>query len=512
MSATIWVVIAFVLYAGIMIWIGGRFFSKTNTASDYFLGGRGLNSWVAAMSAQASDMSGWLLMGLPGAVYAVGTGQMWIAVGLAIGTILNWLFVSKRLRRYTIVAGNSITIPEYFENRFQDNTHILRGAAALFIAIFFTVYTASAFVSGGTLFSVVFGINYQIALLIGVVLILIYTFLGGFLAVCWTDLVQGLLMLVAILSVPIMVVVAMGGIGEITSSLSADFLNPLTESGSSLTWISIASQLAWGLGYFGMPHILVRFMAIKSEKSLKKSQVIAIVWVLLSLAFAVIIGVIGAAYLPDLENSEHVFIKMIQQVLLSGSDSLINFPLLGGVFLCGILAAIMSTADSQLLVTASAISGDLYKGIFRRDAKDSSTLLFSRGTIVVVAFVAYLIATDPNSSIMGLVSNAWSGFGSAFGALVILSLYWKRTNRAGAAAGIIAGGLTVIVWDYIPFVGGSTLGGSTGLYSLVPGFCISFAAIIIVSLITKAPAKETQEMFDKVANARDGELDQDASM
>lgn len=505
MSNLVWTAGAFILYAALMIYIGGKFVNQTNT-EDYFLGGRGLNSWVAAMSAQASDMSGWLLMGLPGAVYALGTGQMWIAAGLAAGTILNWIFVSKRLRRYTILAGNSITIPEYFENRFQDGTHILRGAAAIFITIFFTVYTASAFVSSGALFSVVFGIDYQIALIIGVVLILVYTFLGGFMAVCWTDFIQGMLMLAAILAVPILAVAAMGGVDGAASALSADFLNPLTENGQALTGISIISQLAWGLGYFGMPHILVRFMAVESERSLKKSQAIAIIWVILSLSFAVLVGAIGAAYLPGLENSEHVFIKMIQRVLMSGGSSLIHLPLLGGLFLCGILAAIMSTADSQLLVTASAISGDLYKGMIKKDASDKTMILFSRGTIVAVAVVAYLIATDPNSSIMALVSNAWSGFGSAFGALVLLSLYWKRANRAGAAAGIISGGLTVIVWDYIPFVNGGTLGAFTGLYSLVPGFAISFASIIIVSLLTKAPSEEMKKTFHIMESASEEEL------
>ncbi len=503
MSSLVWVIVAFVLYAGVMIFIGLFFFKKSTNLSDYFLGGRGLNYWVAAMSAQASDMSGWLLMGLPGAVYAFGTGQMWIAVGLAIGTILNWLFVAKRLRRYTIIANDSITIPQYFENRFKDSSHVLKSAAAIFITIFFAVYTASAFVAGGTLFSQVFGIDYQLALLISVVLILTYTFLGGFAAVCWTDLIQGLLMLVAILSVPMLALAAVGGPAGVSAELTPGFLDAFSGAdGTPLTAVSVISQLAWGLGYFGMPHILVRFMAIKDEKSVGRSAGIAIVWVLLSLSFAVLVGIIGAVYVPGLADSETVFIQMIQKAFMQ-QGSILPVPLIGGLFLCGILAAIMSTADSQLLVTASSITGDLYQQ-FNRKASDKHLVWVSRGAVVLVSIVAYVIATDRTSSIMGLVSNAWAGFGAAFGALVLLSLYWRRTNRAGAAAGIIAGGVTVILWDYIPLMknaegAAATLGEVTGLYSLVPGFVLSFIAIIVVSLLTKKPEPAMMEEFDKAA-------------
>ncbi len=506
MSNIAWIIIAFVVYAGVMLAIGGAFFKKSNNLSEYFLGGRKLNSWVAAMSAQASDMSGWLLMGLPGAIYAFGTGQMWIAVGLAIGTIVNWLVVAKRLRRYTIVSGNAITIPQYFGNRFKDNSNILRIASAIFITIFFAVYTASAFVACGTLFSQVFGWNYQLCLLIGVGIVLIYTFLGGFAAVCWTDLIQGLLMLAAILFVPIAALVALGGSDAIASVLPAAFLDPLSDgSGGTISFISIVSQLAWGLGYFGMPHILVRFMAIRSEKTVKKSAAIAIVWVLLSLTFAVGVGLIGAAFTPELANSETVFISMIQKVFMD-PGAIINFPLLGGLFLCGILAAIMSTADSQLLVTASAISSDIYKGSINKKASDKHLVWFSRFAVLAVALIAYFIALNPDSSVMGLVSNAWSGFGSAFGALVLLSLYWRRVNRAGAIAGIISGGLTVILWDYINIANYMTIGELTGLYSLVPGFIISLVCIIAFSLATAKPSAEIEAEFDKVAA---GELDEE---
>jgi sodium/proline symporter len=496
----LWVIVAFVLYAGVMIGIGVAFFGKSGTLSDYFLGGRKLGSWVAAMSAQASDMSGWFLMGLPGAVYAFGTGQVWIAVGLAVGTILNWIFVAKRLRRYTIAAQNSITIPEYFENRFRDASRVLRVSSAVFIIIFFAVYTASGFVAAGTLFSQVFGINYQVALGIGVLVILTYTFLGGFHAVCWTDLVQGSMMFVAILAVPIIAVFTLGGVGEVSKVLPEGFRDVFADaSGQPLTAVSIVSQLAWGLGYFGMPHILVRFMAIKDEATVKKSALIAGIWVVFALSFAVIMGAVGVAFVPGLGDPETVFIQMIQKIFL-GPGSIPPVSLLGGLFLCTILAAVMSTADSQLLVTASSITGDIYKGLIRKNASENHFVWFSRGAVLAVSLAAYLIATNRTSSIMKLVSNAWSGFGSAFGAVILFSLYWKRVNRAGAAAGIISGGLTVIIWDYLPLIGGASgtlsLGSATGLYSLVPGFLISLVFLLAVSLWTKKPSREITDEFD----------------
>ncbi|MCL2111836.1 MAG: sodium/proline symporter PutP [Clostridiales bacterium] len=496
MGDSVWIIVAFLIYAAIMIFIGAFFFKRSSDLSNYFLGGRKLNSWVAAMSAQASDMSGWLLMGLPGAVYAFGTGQLWIAVGLAIGTALNWVLVAKRLRRYTIVAKNSITIPEYLENRFHDTSRILRVAAACFITLFFAIYTASGFVAGGTLFSQLFGIDYNVALLIGVLVILIYTFLGGFSAVCWTDLIQGLLMLAAIIAVPLLALAALGGMDAVTAIVPSDMLDPLNDgSGNTITAVSIISQLAWGLGYFGMPHILIRFMAIKSESRVKRSAAIAIVWVVFTLIFAIIVGVVGQAFTPGLENPETVFIQMIQSVFM-GENAVAYLPLLAGFFLCGILAAIMSTADSQLLVTASSITSDIYKTTAKRDATDKHYVWVSRIAVVAVAVIAFVIALDHNSNVMSLVSNAWAGFGSAFGALILLSLYWKRINRAGAAAAIIAGGLTVIVWDYIPFAG-TTIGDATELYSLAPGFAISLVFGIVVSLMTKPPSEEMMHEFER---------------
>ena len=502
-TTTIAVLIAFVCYLAMMIGIGIFSMKKTNSTEDYFLGGRGLNSWVAALSAQASDMSGWLLMGLPGSIYLAGTGKAWIAIGLFIGTALNWICISKRLRRYTIVANNSLTLPEFFQNRFRDKKKILLGISSVVIVIFFLVYTASALASGGKLFQTVFGLDYHYALLIGAAVILAYTFMGGFLAVCTTDFVQGTMMLIALLTVPIIAYAAISG--DFTGALTAhgvaensDFLSLFYMDGKPYPLISIVSDLAWGLGYCGMPHILVRFMAVKSEKELKKSSVIAIVWVAISLIAACFIGILGRGFLNETlveTGSENVFIKMIQQIF----DGNIVLIFIGGLFLCGILAAIMSTADSQLLVTASAVSEDLYHSFIKKDADTEEILKVSRITVIVIAVIAFVIAWNPDSSIMGLVSNAWAGLGSAFGPIVVMSLFWRRTNLPGAIAGMVTGGLTVIIWDYIPLVGGQTLGTYTGLYSLAVGFLLSLVMIVIVSLVTKAPSKEITDEFDRVA-------------
>lgn len=500
-ASSIAILIAFACYLILMIIIGIISMKKTNSTEDYFLGGRNLNGWFAALSAQASDMSGWLLMGLPGSVYALGTGQAWIAIGLFIGTVLNWLLIAKRLRRYTIVANNSLTLPEFFENRFHDKKKILLGISSIVIVVFFLVYTASALASGGKLFNNVFGIDYHIALAIGAVVILTYTFLGGFLAVCTTDFIQGTLMLVALLIVPI---VAYNFVSSDFSAalantgvVSSDYMSLFSNGGKPYSFVDIISQLAWGLGYCGMPHILVRFMAIRSEKEIKKSSTIAIIWVAISLFAACVIGVVGRAYLGGgLEDSEHVFIQMIQQIF----SNHIVLTFVGGLFLCGILAAIMSTADSQLLVCASSVSKDIYKNILKPGADDKKVLKISRITVAAVAILAFIIAWDPNSSIMDLVSDAWAGLGSAFGPLVVCSLFWKRTNLPGAVAGILSGGIFVIIWDYLPIVGGETPYVATGIYSLLLGFFISLACIIIVSLCTKEPEQEIIDEFEKVNN------------
>ncbi len=502
-SSLVWIMIAIAVYLLIMIFIGASFMKKNNNSEDYFLGGRSLNGFVAALSAGASDMSGWMLMGLPGSIYALGTGQVWIGIGLMLGTIANWLIVAGPLRKYTIKANNSLTLPEFFVNRYRDEKKILLGLSSVVIVIFFVVYTASAFSAGGKLFNSVFGMDYHLALIIGALVILTYTFMGGFLAVCTTDFIQGLLMLTAVIFVPVIALINMGASNFTANLVStgvepASFLNPMQEGGSQITAVSILSSFAWGLGYFGMPHILVRFMAIKDKEELKKSKSIAIAWVVLGLAFACFIGVLGRAYLASklgvMEDSEKVFIEMIKKVFTEDT----NIALLAGLFIAAILAAIMSTADSQLLVASSAVSEDIYKGILKKDASESSVLNVGRGATIVVAIIALLIAWNPDSSVMALVSDAWAGFGAAFGPLVLCSLFWKRTNFAGAFAGIFSGALTVIIWDYIPLMGGSTIGSATGLYSLLPGFAISLVAIIIVSLCTKAPSEEIQKEFDEV--------------
>ena len=505
------ILIAFAAYLLFMIGIGVWSMKQTKDADDYFLGGRGLSGPVAALSAQASDMSGWLLMGLPGSVYALGTGQAWIAIGLGLGTIANWLIIAKPLRSYTIVANNSMTLPEFFGNRYHDKKKILLGISSAIIVIFFLVYTASALASGGKLFNSVFGLDYHVALVIGAVVILVYTFMGGFLAVCTTDFVQGSMMLIALLVVPI---IAWGYVsGSFTDLLTQSGVNAsgflsLTHNGDHpITAVEVISNLAWGLGYCGMPHILIRFMAIKNEKELKKSSTIAIIWVVLSLALAVLIGLIGRAFLMPVilgetagaAFAESVFIEMIKKVFME------KLPLafVGGLFLCGILAAIMSTADSQLLVCSSSVSADIYKDIMKPDASTQQVLKIGRITTVVVALLAIAIAWDPNSSIMGLVSNAWAGLGATFGPLVVMSLFWKRTNLPGAIAGLVSGAGTVLIWDYLPLMNGQTIGAVTGLYSLAVGFVVSIVCIVIVSLLTKAPDQSVLDEFEAYKNYKE---------
>lgn len=453
-------------------------FKKSSNTEEYFLGGRNLGGFVAALSAQASDMSGWLLMGLPGAIFVWGIngGDGWCAVGLLIGTILNWLIVASRLRKYTIKAGNAVTLPMFFENRYRDQKKTLMLVSSIVIVIFFAVYCASALAAGGQLFQSIFGVDYKIALTLGALVILIYTFLGGFMAVCVTDFIQGTLMLIALLAVPIFAVVFMGNAGL---SVSAGLTDAIAENPGFVnlfhgaTPVGVISGLAWGLGYFGMPHILVRFMAVKSEKEMTKSKGVAITWVTISLIMAAVIGIVGRAYMDfDKMNevgTEKIFIEMIKKVFTEE----MNAPIVAGIFLCGILAAIMSTADSQLLVSASAVAEDIFKGVIKKDASDKKVMIVSRATIVIIAILAYIIAWNPNSSVMSLVSDAWAGLGSAFGPLVLMSLFWKRTNLPGAIAGLVSGAGVVILWDYIPVVAGETIKAATGLYSLAVGFPVS---------------------------------------
>lgn len=485
------IVVIFAVYLAMMLLIGLMAYQKTSNTEDYFLGGRKLGSWVVSLSAQASDMSGWMLMGLPGAAYLAGLEAGWIALGLTIGTYCNWKLVAKRLRNYTEVC-NAITIPQFLGNRYRDEQNILRIVSSVFILIFFLIYTASAFVSGGKLFSTVFGLDYTVALLICAVVVVSYTFAGGFFAVCWTDLVQGILMFVAIVVVPCAAVVSMGGIDATIARIEAvnvNMLNPfITLDGSHIALITVISSLAWGLGYFGQPHILVRFMGIDDAKSIKKSRLIAMVWVIFSLAAATLVGLLGRVYLvEDLSNSsgETVYILMVMKI----------FPIIiAGVFLAAILAAVMSTADSQLLVTASAITEDLYKAKIRPNASEKEQMLVSRLTVIIVSVIAILIALNPDNTVLGLVENAWAGFGATFGPIMVFSLFWKKTTKNGAIAGIVTGGLTTIIWRNL----GTIYGGIFSLYEIVPGFILSALVIYIVSKLGKEPSKEIQDEFEKV--------------
>ena len=512
LSNQIWILLIFLMYFGIIIVMALRF-RKSQSLEDYYLGGRGLNTWVGALSAQTSDMSGWLLMGLPGTIYAFGTGRAWIAVGLIAGTVLNWLFVAKRLRRYTIVAKNSVTLPEYLENRFHDKSHVLKIAAAVFFFIFFTVYAASGFVAGGTLLPQIFSTNYQTAVIILACFVVLYTLIGGLKAISWTDSIQGMMMLLAVFFLPLIVISTMGGWSYVSANIPAGFFNMMYDgAGGTVAARSIISDVAWGLGYFGMPHILIKLIAINKEKNVNKSAVIAIVWVLVALFSAVMVGLVGHAFMPGLANPETVFIHKVSYLFIDAGYFVL--VLVGALFLCGMFAAIKSTADSQLLVGSSAVV-DIYKTANKK-ASDKHLVWFSRGTVFVVAVLALWIALSaydpylggPNRStgVMVLVAMAWSGFGSAFGPLVLCSLFWKRTNLPGAITGVIVGGLTVILWHYVPLLGNYTLGAYTGIFSLVPGFFLSLASIILVSLLTKPPVESILKEFEVASKPLQAEL------
>jgi sodium/proline symporter len=483
------IIVTFILYLLFMLGVGAFFYRRTTNISDYILGGRRVNYWVTSLSAQASDMSGWLLMGLPGYAYLAGLEAFWIAFGLAVGTWVNWKFVARRLRIYTELAGDAITLPDYFENRFRDSTKILRIVSSIFILVFFLIYTSSGFVAGAKLFSSVFGLPYQTGLILGVVVIIGYTFLGGYMAVSWTDFFQGVLMFIAVTIVPIIGFRLAGGIGgtiQTVRLINPELLNAFTTAdGAPIGGIAIISLVAWGLGYFGQPHILARFMGIRSADDITPARRIATVWVVVSLAFAVVIGLVGLAGL-DLASysgdSERVFIYLIDAVVP---------PLFAGIFLSAILAAIMSTADSQLLVTSSALTEDLYAVLLRNKASQKELVWISRAAVVVVALIAMFIAFDPESSVLGLVSYAWGGFGATFGPIVLLSLFWKRMTRNGALAGLLTGGLTVIVWKNLS-------GGIFDLYEIVPGFILGLIAIVAFSYVGEPPEDAIVAEFEQV--------------
>ncbi len=479
----------FVVYLLFMLGIGVFFFIKSKNSGgekSYFLGGRQMGPWVSALSAGASDMSAWVLMGLPTSVYALGLGQVWIPVGLALGYALSWVFEAPRLRRFSIVANDSITIPQYLTNRFLAKSKVLQILCAVVFLVAYTVYSASSLKACGTLFSTVIGIDATLAMWIAAIIIVGYTFLGGFSAVCWTDFFQGMLIFAGMLIAPVF---AMGMLDPATmtdpTSVNPDYWNVFT------SWQDIVSGLAWGLGYFGMPHIIIRFMSIRSQKDLKKSRIIGIIWTSFVVFFAAAIGVIGLMYLgfdKNINDNSLVFITMVRKI----------FPgLMSGVLLSAVLAASMSTADSQLLSASSSFASDVYKPVFRKNkASDKEMQWVGRFVVLGVAAVALIIASNPSSgSIMDLVSNAWALFGASIGPSIILSLYWKRFNFKGAVAGIACGAVTDIAW-LILFNTDKALVYNTQVYELLPGFVVGMIAAVVVTLITKEPDAAVEALFD----------------
>ncbi len=512
-SSQIQIMITMIAYMAIVIIIGIAFAKKANKNTDsYFLGGRTLGPWVTAMSAEASDMSGWLLMGLPGVAYWCGIADAaWTAIGLALGTYVNWLITSKRLRRYSEKA-NAITLPEFFSNRFHEKSKIIMTVAALFILIFFTVYAASCLVTCGKLFSTLFGFDYVPMMIVGAVFVLIYTIIGGFLAESASDFMQAIVMVIALIVIVVTGTVAAGGLDAVVDNAKSipgffeffGIANPVTDAngvqqslngqplfGEAGTYgvLSVVSCLAWGLGYFGMPQVLLRFMAIRSEKELKSSRRIATVWCLISLVIAVFIGVIGRALYPTAlttsSEAENVFILLATNLLPA---------VLAGLVMAGILAATISSSDSYLLIAASAFSKNIFQGLIHKKASDKQVLVISRITLLAITGVAIIIALDENSVIFNIVSFAWAGFGATFGPLMLMSLFWKRINRWGAIAGMIGGGVMVFVWNLAI----RPLGGIWDVYELLPAFIFSCICIVVVSLLTPAPSKEIQQEFEEV--------------
>ncbi|KEI71487.1 sodium/proline symporter PutP [Endozoicomonas elysicola] len=484
------ILITFIAYLALMLFIGFLAWKRTSNSEDYFLGGRTLGPWPAALSAGASDMSGWLLLGLPGYAFAAGFEAFWLAGGLLLGTWLNWLLMAKRLRVYSEAAGNSVTLPEFFTNRFRDHSKMLQVVSAFFILLFFLFYTSSGLVAGGKLFETVFGIDYSIAVIVGTLCIISYTLFGGFLAVSWTDLIQGLLMAAALLIVPI-IALQSGSSDQSLLTLvenhNPHLLNPWSSAdGEALTWIAILSLVAWGFGYFGQPHILARFAGIRSQSDVPTARRIAVIWSGLSMAGAILVGLAGLTYLNDqgsaLADGETIFMVLVNAIF---------HPVIAGILLAAILAAIMSTADSQLLVSSSALAEDFYKDILKKDATSEQVMLVGRLAVIAIALVALFLAFDPDSSVLGLVSYAWAGFGAAFGPALLFSMFWKRMNRFGALAGIVVGGVTVVVWKQLS-------GGIYDLYEIVPGILFASVAIVIISLITKAPDEEITKEFELV--------------
>lgn len=506
LSAKVCIMIAIAIYLIAMLGVGIYCSKKNNNVDDFYLGGRKLGPFVTAMSAEASDMSSWLLMGLPGVAYLTGVADAaWTAIGLAIGTYFNWLIIAKRIRIYSHVADNSITVPDFFSRRYRDNKNILMCISAIVIIVFFIPYTASGFAACGKLFSSLFGVDYVWAMIISAVVIVGYTATGGFLAASATDLIQSIFMTVALIIILLFGVKVAGGWDTIITDVQAmpGYLN-MTETYSVATGtaepyslLTIVSVLAWGLGYCGMPHILLRFMAIEDKEKLTLSRRVASIWVVISMAIAVSIGIVGyamtkAGAIPFLEGSTSETIIVRIADLLSQEGMLAAF--IAGIILAGILAATMSTADSQLLAASSSVSQNLLRGFFKVNISEKTAMTIARITVCVISVIAIFLARDPNSSVFGIVSFAWAGFGASFGPVVVFALFWKRSNKYGALAGMIAGGVMVFVWKYLV----APLGGAFGIYELLPAFVFGALVNIIVSLATPAPEKEIVEEFELV--------------
>ncbi|MFT5720191.1 MAG: sodium/proline symporter [Motiliproteus sp.] len=481
------ITLTFLIYLALMLGIGIVAYRRTKDLSDYVLGGRNLGPLPSALSAGASDMSGWLLLGLPGYALSDGYGVFWLAGALLIGTWLNWLLVAQRLRVYSHHADDALTLPAFFEKRFEDHSHSLRVVSAIFVLVFFLFYTSSGLVAGGKLFETVFGFDYQLAVIIGAVAVISYTLFGGFLAVSWTDVVQGLLMAAALLVVPLIAIGEIGGLDATWAAMDAknpELLNAFTNTdGTTVTLIGTLSLLGWGLGYFGQPHILARFKGIRSKNDVPTARRIAVFWSGLSMLGACFVGFAAIGYLDNpLGDSETVFMVLV--------DALFH-PVIAGILLAAILAAVMSTADSQLLVSSSALAEDFYKTLFNKDASQKQLVKVGRIAVVVIALIATSLAMDKDSKVLELVSYAWAGFGAAFGPALILALYWKRMNTSGALAGIIVGGVTVVLWKQLE-------GGWFDLYEIIPGMVLATVAIILASLMTAAPAHSVVATFDEV--------------
>ncbi|MCC8028193.1 MAG: sodium/proline symporter [Lachnospiraceae bacterium] len=504
---TIGLLIIMIIYLLMMVVIGIIYSRKNNDVSDFYLGGRKLGPIVTAMSAEASDMSSWLLMGLPGVAYLSGCADAgWTAIGLAVGTYLNWLIVAKRLRLYSVKANNSITIPDFFSNRYRDKSHSLLAISALIIVIFFVPYTASGFAACGKLFSTLFGVPYLPAMLVSAVIIVAYTTLGGFLVASTTDLIQSIVMTLALLVVIFFGIHVAGGLDIVIDNAKSlpgyldmfHTYDSASGTASSYGSLTIASTMAWGLGYFGMPHILLRFMGIRDENKLKMSRRIASVWVVISMFIAIFIGIIGYSMsqtgaidvFTTSSESETLIIKTA--ILLSSNGGLA--VVIAGLILAGILACTMSTADSQLLAASSSVSQNLLRDCLGIKLSVKASMLLARLTVIAIAVVAVILAHNPDSSVFQIVSFAWAGFGASFGGVMLFSLFWKRANRNGALAGMIAGGAMVFIWKFLI----APIGGVFGIYELLPAFICSCIAIIVVSLLTAPPDKEIVEEFESV--------------